>query len=457
MSDPGEPHLSGEVSLGDGRTASHLVFPSTPDAQLPLPPGALRRQGSSRWAAARPRAAHATHDGAEVLILEEKVLRVLDGETGQLRELLLLPDWVRDAAWDREGRRLAFFLGYGSQVVHLWRRGEGACATLPIGPRLEALAFDPGGGRLYLGSEGLWALDLASGALRNLVRAPGTQVVAVSAGPGGRAAALADPYPEHRDDVPPMRLLVHDGGEAAPRNLELGVGREQLGDWMVHSRDGGRVRTRHGLEDRPALDLATGAVVRAEGFPPVPRPLVEASRGGDPASRLVFAGDGEAVALEPAPPGRRRLATPDGTTEVTFSPRALHVRGRDGRRRDLVLPDVLGSPCLAGDGTLLAYLCQDRLELFDLLQGAPAGSFEVPGARPTALALSPSGRFLAAGFDDLTLRVFDQRSQAMVDALTGHAAPLTHLAFAPLEDRLASRDASGVTYLWDGERVWGGS
>jgi WD40 repeat protein len=89
-----------------------------------------------------------------------------------------------------------------------------------------------------------------------------------------------------------------------------------------------------------------------------------------------------------------------------------------------------------------------------LVTGVPGGKFEVlhagpDGAHFRSLALHPSGKWLAAGQFDGTVRVFDVTNWREVVAYQWPVQPIEGLAFAPNGQTAAAGGADGKFVVWD--------
>jgi WD40 repeat protein len=72
------------------------------------------------------------------------------------------------------------------------------------------------------------------------------------------------------------------------------------------------------------------------------------------------------------------------------------------------------------------------------------------------LAFSPDGRFLASGFQNGAIMVWDIASGAMVSAMAGHSSHANHLTFSPDGRTLLSGGSDRLIILWDvatGQRI----
>jgi WD40 repeat protein len=135
--------------------------------------------------------------------------------------------------------------------------------------------------------------------------------------------------------------------------------------------------------------------------------------------------------------------------------------------RDAATGELLGeqllSPCLIHDLTLLP---DGRTLVFvqtkeymgptpnALVAGVPGGKFEAvyvgpPGANFRSLALHPSGKWVAAGQFDGTVRLYDASTWREVVAYEWPVKPIEALAFAPNGQTAAAGGADGQFVVWD--------
>jgi DNA-binding beta-propeller fold protein YncE len=75
-------------------------------------------------------------------------------------------------------------------------------------------------------------------------------------------------------------------------------------------------------------------------------------------------------------------------------------------------------------------------------------ALSIPKRACTAMAFSPDGRFLAAGFNG-TIQLWDLRTRELVRSIAGFERALHCLAFSPDGQRLAAGTQDGHVWLWD--------
>jgi WD40 repeat protein len=107
------------------------------------------------------------------------------------------------------------------------------------------------------------------------------------------------------------------------------------------------------------------------------------------------------------------------------------------------------------DGRWVTSTRGDRVKLWDAASGKEVRTFEWPEARVAALALSPDGRFLAAGAAGGTIRLWDATTGQERFGYRGHAGVVGSLTFHPDGARLLSSSNDGTSRLWDVTRGQG--
>jgi len=116
------------------------------------------------------------------------------------------------------------------------------------------------------------------------------------------------------------------------------------------------------------------------------------------------------------------------------------------------LENIPAVPVLAVDpgGTLLAVQeFYTGLQLWDLERSTLVGDSPYHTNPVTSIDFNPQKEWLAAGYEDSSVRVWDVQSNEIVRILWGHSGGVTGVAFDPAGDRLASSSFDGTVIVWD--------
>ena len=73
------------------------------------------------------------------------------------------------------------------------------------------------------------------------------------------------------------------------------------------------------------------------------------------------------------------------------------------------------------------------------------------------MALSPNQPFVAAGFDDTTICIWDATTGALVEQLLWHQDPVCSIVFTPDGKTLVSSDSGGTVKFWNVKELLGAS
>jgi WD40 repeat protein len=95
---------------------------------------------------------------------------------------------------------------------------------------------------------------------------------------------------------------------------------------------------------------------------------------------------------------------------------------------------------------LVAHRCDNSLAILD---GSHLVELATGGHMVSRVAMSPDGRWLAAGLADRTIRLWSTQTGQVVDVLRGHSDFVLDVAFSPDGRQLASASYDKTIRLWD--------
>jgi WD40 repeat protein len=100
------------------------------------------------------------------------------------------------------------------------------------------------------------------------------------------------------------------------------------------------------------------------------------------------------------------------------------------------------------DGDQIALAAGKNIELRRISDGELLKSFSKKGSVPWSLALSPDGKYLAAGWMDGSLQVWRVNDSSLLYIVTAHLDAITQLAFSPDGRLLATSGLDQTLRLW---------
>jgi roadblock/LC7 domain-containing protein len=163
--------------------------------------------------------------------------------------------------------------------------------------------------------------------------------------------------------------------------------------------------------------------------------------------------------FDPATGRLVRELTDDYASAVAFSPDGRTLAAAAGYRGTLVQFDVAtgkrlqsyagggGAPAFSPDGRLVASAGPSALVVWEAATARPVLSLTGGGGLDLPV-FSPDGRLLGTAGNDLTVRLWEVRSGALVTEFPGHTDRVTGLAFSPDGAHLASAGTDRTVRLW---------
>jgi eukaryotic-like serine/threonine-protein kinase len=138
----------------------------------------------------------------------------------------------------------------------------------------------------------------------------------------------------------------------------------------------------------------------------------------------------------------------DGGEMVALSERGRVWRLRSGEAAPEALLDLPGARAIALDAAgRIALAREDHVELFDAV-GRPVGALEAAAGGVLAVALSPDGRWAAAGLLDGSALLWSVVDRRLVAVLAGHRERVASLHFSSDGGSLVTGDWAGVVRRW---------
>lgn len=351
--------------------------------------------------------------------------------------------------------------------VQLWdvARGKEIACTGDTAASGRALAFSPDGTTVaWENNRQVGLLDVAGRRRRGtfaVTELPAYGTVSLAYAPDGRTLAVGN--------GPTLRLLDAATGKGraelrGPSDRLLAVAVSHDGQTVVTGGADGVAR---------AWDVAAESETASRGTPPAE--VVAVAGSADLREVLLASRDGAVWRWRPRtgeagqllPPGGGRPLALSGAGRVVFAPERLDERGAkvwdraDGR--EWALPrlgrDVAECAAFGADGKAVLIGSQGptpagtdgeaRLTYWDGGETATTFFPNGLGKAVSAVALSPDGRWVAAGGYNGGLRFLKRSTRAEVANLEGHGRAVNALVFAPDGKRLVSADDGGRVILWD--------
>src|SRR5262249_9763198 len=100
---------------------------------------------------------------------------------------------------------------------------------------------------------------------------------------------------------------------------------------------------------------------------------------------------------------------------------------------------------------LIAHRCDRNLAIID---GDHQVTLATDGYTATRIAVSPDGRWIAAGLVDRTIRLWSLQTGEVVNVLRGHTDLVLDVAFSPDGSQLASAAYDNTVRVWDLTTNW---
>jgi WD40 repeat protein len=342
-----------------------------------------------------------------------RVLRTLRGHTGPVTFVAFSPGGKRLASASRD------------ETIKIWDSGSGRVLHTCKGhtAAVTSLAFSPKGDRLVSGSDDFTAMlwNVRTGQeLRTL---------------GGHAQAVT------------AVAFLQGGKRVVSASLDgtVKVWNCRTGKPTTFREHAGAVRC---VAASPRGRLIASATAKMIKVWDADTRRVRFSLPGQAFNAVVFSPDGRRLAAAETAAAQRAFRQEVKLWDTALGQEILTLSGPNFGTIDYL--------AFSPDGKFLAGACNQpaknsvgEIRLWDATPSRDLFTVHLPEGHVTALALSPDGKYLAAGSGAGEVRVWDTATAQETLTLRGHLGPIQALAFSPDGKHLASGSQDCSVMVWD--------